>query len=442
MSEREIRVALAGFGTVGGAVIRLLQEEASRYREEIGVPLRLVAVLDRSIRRKDTSLIESSVVMTDSLDQFFQTPADIVVELIGGHEPANSIITTGLQQGKAVVTANKLLLAQHARRYFQLARDHNAYLGFEAAVAGGIPILRVLRRALFADRIVRLRGILNGTCNFILSEMSQSGRDFQNVLQEAQARGYAEADPWLDISGRDTADKLSILSLLAFGKTSQPEKIPTLGIQAISFVDFLYANKLDYTIKLLGVAERNGDDITLRVSPFLTHRRLPLAAISGALNAVEVTGAKLGSAMFTGRGAGGDPTAVSVVADILNAALWKQEAAPFYLQPVFHRDSAASDDAAAAAEPTITESTETYPFFLRFFVKDRTGIIAEVASTLARYEININSLWQEPWSDLTNLPFVITIEPTSFSTMQRALTELSQLEFNRVPPLALPMLNE
>ncbi|MCS6806777.1 MAG: homoserine dehydrogenase [Blastocatellia bacterium] len=439
MSEREIRVAIAGFGTVGQAVIRLLREEASRYREEIGVPLRLAVVLDRSIRRKDTRLLDSSVVMTDSLDQFFQTPADIVVELIGGHEPADSIITAGLQQGKAVVTANKLLLAQHARRYFQLARDHNAYLGFEAAVAGGIPILRVLRRALFADRIVRLRGILNGTCNFILSEMSQSGRDFQDVLKEAQARGYAEADPWLDISGRDTTDKLSILSLLAFGKTSQPEKIPTLGIQAISFVDFLYANKLDYTIKLLGVAQRNGDEITLRVSPFLTHRRLPLAAIGGALNAVEVTGNKLGSAMFTGRGAGGDPTAVSVVADILNAALWKQEAAPFYLQPVFHRDSAESPD---TADPATTESTEVYPFFLRFFVKDRTGIIAEVASILARHQININSLWQEPWPDLSNLPFVITIEPTLFSTMQRALAELSQLEFNRVPPLALPMLNE
>lgn len=439
MSEREIRVAIAGFGTVGQAVIQLLREEASRYREEIGVPLRLAAVLDRSIRRKDTRLLDSSVVMTDSLDQFFQTPADIVVELIGGHEPADSIITAGLQQGKAVVTANKLLLAQHARRYFQLARDHNAYLGFEAAVAGGIPILRVLRRALFADRIVRLRGILNGTCNFILSEMSQSGRDFQDVLKEAQARGYAEADPWLDISGRDTTDKLSILSLLAFGKTSQPEKIPTLGIQAISFVDFLYANKLDYTIKLLGVAQRNGDEITLRVSPFLTHRRLPLAAIGGALNAVEVTGNKLGSAMFTGRGAGGDPTAVSVVADILNAALWKQEAAPFYLQPVFHRDSTESPD---TADPAATGSTEVYPFFLRFFVKDRTGIIAEVASILARHQININSLWQEPWSDLSNLPFVITIEPTLFSTMQRALAELSQLEFNRVPPLALPMLNE
>jgi homoserine dehydrogenase len=439
MSDREIRVAVAGFGTVGKSVIRLLQEEASRYRDEIGVPLRLVAVLDRSYRRKDLSSIGSGVAVTDSVSEFLETPADIVVELVGGIDPADRIITTGLQQGKAVVTANKLLFAQHARRYFQFAREHNAYLGFEAAVAGGIPILRVLRRALFADRIIRLRGILNGTCNFILSEMGKTGRDFQDVLTEAQSLGYAEADPLLDISGRDAADKLSILGLLAFGKTRPPEQIPTLGIQAISSIDFLYADKLDYTIKLLGMAERNGDDVTLRVSPFLTHRRQPLAAISGALNAVEVTGTKLGSAMFTGRGAGGDPTAVSVVADILNAALWKQESAPFYLQPVFHREAGTESDATDSAT---AHSTEAYPFFLRFFVKDRTGIIAEVASTLARHDININSLWQEPWSDLANLPFVITIEPTLFSTMQRALAELSQLEFNTIPPLAVPMLNE
>jgi homoserine dehydrogenase len=467
MGTSEIRVALAGLGTVGTAVIRLLQGEEARYLDEIGVPLRLAVVLDRSYRQKDTSWIGPQVTVTDSLEEFLRTPADIVVELLGGTDPADQIITTGLQQRQAVVTANKLLLAKSAKRYFQLAREHNAYLGFEAAVAGGIPILRALRRALFADRIVRLRGILNGTCNFILSEMADSGRPFPDVLHEAQALGYAEADPWLDISGRDTADKLAILSLLAFGKSVDPEHIPTLGISMISPVDLVYARRLECTLRLLGVAERQGDAVFLRVSPFFVSKRLPLSAVSGVLNAVEVVGPRLGSTVFSGRGAGGDPTAVSVVADILNAALWKQGEAPFYLQPFFHRPPPAgksqipnsksqtnSNDLNSKSE-TCSErlelgardlefppaGAEVYPFYTRFFVKDRPGIIAAVASALARYEININSVWQEPWPDHANLPFVMTVEPTLFATMQQAISELSQLDFNNVPPLALPMLD-
>jgi len=477
MADREIRVALAGLGTVGAAVIRLLQEEETRYREEIGVPLRLTLILDRSYQRKDISWIGPAVRFTDSVEEFLETPADIVVELLGGADPADRIITTGLQQCKAVVTANKLLLAKSIRRYFQLALEHQSYLGFEAAVAGGIPILRVLRRALFADRIIRLRGILNGTCNFILSEMADSGRDFQDVLGQAQALGYAEADPGLDISGRDTADKLAILSWLAFGKSLASEHIPTLGISMISPVDLIYARRLDCAIRLLGVAERTGDAVSLRVSPFFVSQRLPLSAVSGVLNAVEVVGPRLGSTVFSGRGAGGDPTAVSVVADILNAALWRQGQAPFYLQPFFHRREppvwengrmgewesgktrmgewesgrvgdetnqlpfAHSPIPPFSSPPTPPLSQEVYPFYTRFFVKDRPGIIAAVASNLARHEININSVWQEPWSDHANLPFVMTVEPTLFSTMQTAIVELSQLDFNRVPPLALPILD-
>jgi homoserine dehydrogenase len=475
MRTSEIRVTVAGLGTVGTAVIRLLQEERARYREEIGVPLRVTLILDRSHQRKNLDWLEPPVKVTDSLEEFLKTPADIVVELIGGDEPANRIITAALTQGKAVVTANKLLLAKSARQYFQLATEHKAYLGFEAAVAGGIPILRVLRRALFADRLVQLRGILNGTCNFILTEMADSGRDFPEVLEEAQARGYAEADPLLDISGRDAADKLAILSLLAFGKSVDPEHIPTLGISTIAPIDFIHARKLDYTIKLLGVAERAGDGVRLRVSPFLIHQRLPLSAISGALNAVEVTGAKLGSAIFSGRGAGGDPTAVSVVADILNAALWKSGGMAFYLQPVLHRDipkaeggvsvvshqslAVSEEDATALSRGEFTlaakdqrpnpqsairnpQSTEAYPFYIRFFVKDRPGIIAAVASILARCQININSVHQEPWPDHSNLPFVMTVESTLFSTMQQAMSELSRLDFNNIPPVALPMLDQ
>lgn len=439
--SKEIYIALAGLGTVGTAVVRLLQEERSRYREKLGVPLRLVSILDRSYRRKETSWIDSSVKLTDSLDEFLGAPADIVVELIGGTEPADYIISTNLQRGKAVVTANKLLLAQSARRYFALAREHNAYLGFEAAVAGGIPILRVLRRSLLSDELIRLRGILNGTCNFILSEMAESGRPFQDVLREAQRRGYAEADPTLDISGRDTTDKLAILALFAFGHFITPDHIPTQGITAISPVDFSFARKFDCAIKLLGVAERIDHDLSLRVSPFLVSEHLTLSAVSGAFNAIEVTGARVGPILLSGKGAGGDPTAVSVAADILNAALWTQGERRFHFQPVLNcRTSDHADDGEGAPETPPLNAKETYPYYIRFFVKDRPGIIAAVASVLARWGINIRSVVQEPWSDPLNLPFVITVEPTRSSIMDKAVAEFRVLDFNRVPPLVLPIL--
>lgn len=432
MTPPEIRIALAGLGTVGTAVARLLQEDARRLREETGVPLHLSLIFDRSYRRKEIGWLAPQVQLTDSLDEFLRHPADIVVELIGGIEPAEEIITTALRKGKAVVTANKFLLAQAVHRYLTLAAQHKASLGFEAAVAGGIPIIRTLRHSLCADQIVRLRGILNGTCNFILSEMATSGRRYDDVLAEAQARGYAEADPTMDVSGRDTADKLALLCALAFGRALTPEQIPTTGITELTPVDFLYARRLDCAIKLIGLAERRDTQLAVRVSPFLVHKRLTLAAVSGALNAVEVTGARLGSILFSGPGAGGNPTAVSVVADIVNAALWKQGKGLF-LPPLL-----------APASPIEVGSgtDESYPFYIRFTVTDRPGIIAAVATILASWRISLDAVVQEPWQDRTHLPFVVTVEPTPFALMERAFAELRALDFNTSPPLLLPILSQ
>ena len=431
-SSSEIRVAVAGLGIVGSAVVRVLQDERKRYREELGVALRLVSILDRSYHRKDTSWIAQDVEITDSLEEFLKSPADIVVELIGGVDPAEEIVCTCLKQRKAVVTANKLLMARSGRRYFELAAGNNAFLGFEASVAGGIPIVRALRRSLFSDQIIRLRGILNGTCNFILTEMAKTGGDFQEVLAQAQTLGYAEADPELDISGRDTTDKLVILAALSFGKWIESDQIPTRGITEVRPVDMLYARKLNCTIKLLGIGEEKGDGACVRVSPFLIDDRLPLSKISGVLNAIEVTGANLEASVFSGRGAGGNPTAVSVVADILNAALWKLGVAAFHFCPIHATDSADSD--------ALSQEEERYPFYLRFFVKDRPGIIASLSRILADREINIDSVLQEKWPELSDLPFIITVEETAFSTLQEAVAEMAKLEFNNVPPLALPIL--
>ena len=439
----EVRVALAGLGTVGSGVVRLLFRELSRYRRSLRVELKLVSILDRSYQRKDTSWIGGEVQITDSLSQFLAIPADVLVELLGDTDPADEIIRKGLSSQKAVVTANKLLMARHGEEYLRLARQKNAYLGFEASVAGGIPVVRVLRRSLISDQLMRIRGILNGTCNFILSEMCQHGQEYQDALARAQSLGYAESDPTLDVSGGDTADKLAILSTICFRQGILPHQVPTHGITEVTPVDFLYAGRLDATIKLLGVAMHTDGHLSLRVSPFLIKNSMPLANISGVLNAVEIEGATLGSVVLSGRGAGANPTAVSVVSDILNAALWKKSA-----QKPGGALSQAGDPVGGSQEADpdpdliISEQHERYPFYIRFFVKDSPGIISALSSVLAEREINIDSILQESWPNRANLPFIITVEATHFSGVRKAVAEMAKFEFNCIPPVALPMLVE
>ncbi len=423
------RIALAGLGTVGRAVVRQLKEDSARLQKTSGSNLELSLILDRSHHKKDLSTLAPGVAVTDSIDEFLASPADIIVELIGGTDPADRIIREGLQKQKAVVTANKQLMAESGNQYLELAEKREAYLGFEASVAGGIPILRLLRRSLVADRILSIRGILNGTCNFILSEMAETEREFGDVLAQAQELGYAEANPSLDVSGRDTADKLTILAALAFGRWAKPEQLATQGISEIDPVDFLYANRMGTTIRMLGVASLGEKNVSMWVSPFLIDKKLTLSKISGVVNAVEVTGARLGSALFSGEGAGGNPTAVSVVADILNAARWRQG------KTVFTAPSADNNASAEDFSPL-----ESWPFYIRFFIRDQPGIIATLAEILARHKINIDSVLQESWHERDNLPFVISVDPTPLPALERALAEIKSLDFINTPPLALPIL--
>ena len=431
------RVALAGLGTVGGAVIRLLQEESTRLRRLMGAELDLAVVFDRSYKNKDVSWLQPPTRLTDSIDEFLASPADIVVELLGGEEPSGRILRESLQGQKAVVTANKQLMAASGGAYLELAEKSRAYLGFEASVAGGIPILRTLRRSLIADRILSVRGILNGTCNFILSEMAESGRGQAEILAQAQSLGFAEADPWLDVSGRDTADKLVILAALAFGRWARPEKLTPRGILEIDPVDFLYAERLGTTIRMLGVAQRSEKHLSLWVSPFLVDRRLTLSKISGVVNAVEVTGARLGSALFSGQGAGGDPTAVSVVGDILNAARWRQGETVFTAPRVEDPEAFSTSANAGGSDYAPRDS---FPFYLRLFVEDRPGIIARLAHILASHNINIDSVLQESWAERARLPFVISVDPTPLATIEKAVTEMRSLDFMQAPPVLLPIL--
>ena len=428
---RRLRVAVAGLGTVGRAVIRLLQDDRARLHRQIGTELDLTTVFDRSHKTKDVSWLPSTTRLTDSVEEFLASPADIVVELIGGEQPADRIIKEGLSQKRAVVTANKQLMAAHGASYLELAEKNRAYLGFEASVAGGIPILRTLRRSLLADRIVSIRGILNGTCNFILSEMAESRRGQAEVLAQAQALGFAEADPMLDVSGRDTADKLVILVALAFGHWARPDQLMMRGITEIDPVDFLYAKRLGATIRMLGVAQSSDGHVSMWVSPCLVDEHLTLSKISGVVNAVEITGARLGPTLFSGPGAGGDPTAVSVVGDIMNAARWWQGETVFTAPRVDDRTANQGGDYGPR---------DRLPFYLRFLVEDRPGIIARLAHILASHEINIDSVLQESWTERQRLPFVISVDPTLHATIEMAVAEMNSLDFVLAPPVVLPIL--
>ena len=430
-TAEEVSVALAGFGTVGSAVVRLLQEESSRLHRQLGIRCRLKTILDRSYRTKDLGWVGPDIRLTDSVEDFLADRSDIVVELLGGTDPADEIIRQSLKRGKAVVTANKFLFARSGSRYIELAVKHHAFLGCEASVAGGIPILRALRQSLLGDRILTIRGILNGTCNFILSEMEESGKDFGESLKQAQERGYAEADPTLDISGQDAADKLTILGALSFGRWVPPDEIPTRGISEIDMIDFTYARRFHSTIRLLAVAERRNGTLTMRVGPFLIDNRLPLSKLKGVLNGVEVTGARLGSTLFSGPGAGGDPTAVSVVSDILDASLWRKGAAAF-------RYPSSTVDSDGSDQPT--NGTDSYPFYIRFFVQNQPGVVARLTEILARHEINVDSVLQESGAENSEHSFVVSVESTPYSRLLRALADLGKPDFNRAPPLALPIL--
>ena len=428
-----VRVSLAGLGTVGRGVVRLLEEEAPRYRERFGIDLELGMILDRSYQKKDTSWISSEVSFTDSLDEFLTAPSEVVVELIGGVGLADRIIRSALRDSKSVVTANKALMALHGTDYLKLAAEADSYLGFEASVAGGIPIIQVINHSLSSDQVLGVRGILNGTCNFILSAMANGQTDYKDALAEAQSLGYAESDPTLDVCGGDARDKLAILSTLCFHAAIDPEKIPTQGIEEVNAVDFVYAQKIDSTIKLLGVATARDDQLCLRVGPFLVDNNLLLSRIAGVLNAVEVMGATVGPVLLSGSGAGEGPTAVSVLADVLRAAQQGNGAASTLLS---------SGETGDLDIVLGGEEEETYPFYLRFFVKDRPGIIATLTRILAQRNINIDLVLQESWSDRSNFPFVITVEPTRFSSMQEAVEEMKTLDFNCVDPLVLPILKE
>jgi homoserine dehydrogenase len=412
-ARRPLRIALFGFGTVGSSVARILSESNPDV-------LKLTHVFNRSVSRKRVEWVPADVVWTEDAEAVLNSNADVIVELVGGLDPAGNWVRRALDAGKSVVTANKKLIAFHGIELERLAAAKGGHLKYGAAVAGGIPVIPGLEQGLAGDRIERIEGILNGTCNFILSKMDM-GAEYATVLAEAQAKGYAEADPTEDVGGFDARAKLAILMRLALRVVVDPEEIKPQAITAVSAVDFSYARDLGCTIRQIARAHRTNGSLAATVAPMLVDLRSPLAWSRGTENMVVFTGHYGGDVVFSGHGAGGHPTAVAVVSDLLALAHDSR------------RVEIPSVPARLGAEFEV-------PHYIRFTVNDRPGIVAEITGVLAREHINIRAIVQKPGYPAHALPFVVTVEPCKSSAMEGALGVIGKMDCHISDPLDLQML--
>lgn len=419
------KIAIAGLGTVGGGVVKALAARGEELSRRAGRTLEIIAV---SARDKKKARDFAVTGWTDDVLSLAKGDADVVVELIGGEEGiARQLVETALANGKHVVTANKALLAKHGLALAQLAEKNKVTLKFEAAAAGGIPIVKALREGLIAHGVDAVKGILNGTCNYILTEMESSGRAFDDVLKEAQAKGYAEADPTLDVGGGDTAHKLALLAAIAFGTAPNLDAVAVEGIQHITPDDIAFASEFGFRIKLLGVARRVDGKIDQRVNPAMVRVRSALANVGGAANGVSVDAGEAGTFFFSGRGAGEAPTASAVIADIVEAACGAPS--PVFGRPVADLKPMTPADGKAAVSP----------WYLRFEVLDVPGVLASIAGNLAEAGVSIESMIQRVRAPGAPVAIVMITHETSQASVERALKAIGASDKVRGRPCMIPM---
>ena len=412
-----LRIAVAGLGTVGSGVLRLLRTQHDLLSVRAGRPIEVVAVSARDRGKPRDNDLSACRWLDDPVGLASAPDVDVVVELMGGDEgPARKLVEAALTNGKSVVTANKALLARHGVALARLAEANDVTLAYEASVCGGIPIIKGLREGLAANAISELHGILNGTCNYILSQMRDTGRAFDEVLAEAQALGYAEADPSFDIDGIDTAHKLAILTAVAFGAEVDLPSVHIEGIRHIGALDITYADELGYAIKLLGIARRTEDGIEQRVHPCMVPKGAAIAAADGVYNAVVAQGDFADKVNFVGRGAGGGPTASAVVADLIDIA--RGNRVPVFGVPV--------DRLLTVASRPIERRFGAY--YLRLMVIDKPGVIADVAAALRDHQVSLESVLQRLRAPGDNVPVVLTTHETQEANMTAAVAQIAALE--------------
>ncbi len=420
------RLGLLGCGTVGGGVIQLLRANAEYLAQTVGAPLEVARVLVRDPAKERVPELDRALVTTDPEAVLGDASIDVFVEVMGGVDPARGYVERAMRAGRSVVTANKMLLALHGPALLDLAVEKGVDLAFEGSVGGGIPVIRVLRDALASDWVIRLEGIVNGTCNYMLTRMREAGLGFDEAVREAQAKGYAEADPGLDVDGHDAAHKLVVLAILAFGARVDAARVPTEGIRAVAPIDHRFAERFGFTIKHLAIGRDHGDAIELRVHPALVPRDTPLANVNGVLNAIALEGRALGPCLLSGRGAGDMPTAVSVVADVLDVAR--------------ARRSGFAGTATRAIQmqkrPLLPLGDARARYYLHFLVHDRPGVLARLAGALGDAGVSIEQMVQEGGGGSSGVPvdIVLLTHEARERDLTRALDVIAHSGVAAAPP--------
>lgn len=419
--DKAIRVGLIGFGTIGTGVVKLLQRNRGAIATKLGASLDLVRIADIDTRRDRGVRLKRGVLVGDARRILDDPSIDVVVELMGGTKTARQFVLDAIARKKDVVTANKALLAVHGREVFPAAERAGVELRFEASVGGGIPIIRTLKEALAGDRNRAIYGIVNGTCNYILSRMSGEGREFGDVLKEAQADGLAEADPSFDVDGIDAAHKLTLLIQLAFGRRVEFGDVPTEGIRQITQLDIQFAREFGFVIKSLAIAKDHGDRIEARVHPTMVPRQHVLADVNGALNAIVVDGEALGPSMYLGYGAGMLPTATAVVADLIDVARNRLRGCRGRVPPLGYP---AAGQKRARVQPLDELEGE---YYLRFMVIDRPNVLAKISGILGERGISIGAVIQKGREHGGPVPIVIRTHHAREQELRRALRKIDRL---------------
>jgi homoserine dehydrogenase len=420
---KPVKVGLMGLGTVGGGTFNVLSRNAEEITRRVGREISVSHVAAREYNADNLASLDNTIVTDDAFKLVNDPEIDIVVELIGGYEPARELVLQAIKNGKHVVTANKALIAMHGNEIFKAAQEKGVMVAFEAAVAGGIPIIKAIREGLAANRIHWIAGIINGTGNFILTEMRDKGRDFADVLAEAQALGYAEADPTFDVEGIDAAHKLCILGSIAFGIPLQFDKVYTEGISKITRDDVNYAEELGYRIKHLGITRRVEKGIEMRVHPTLIPERRLIANVNGVMNAVLVQADAVGPTLYYGAGAGSEPTASAVVADIIDVARVLTVDSENRVPHLAFQTNAMTD-----TQVLDMDEVET-AYYLRLQAKDQPGVLAEVTRILADHNISIEAITQkEPPDGVTDVPIIMLTHQVAEKNMNDAINEIEALD--------------
>ena len=419
---KSINIGLLGFGTVGTGVIKILQQNSGVIEKRLGAKLNLKWIADLDIERDRGVRVDKNILTKDANKVLNDPEVNIVIELIGGYEPAKSFILQALKNKKHVVTANKALLAKNGSEIFETASKNNVDIGFEASVGGGIPIIRAIKEGFTANNIQSVYGIVNGTCNYILSKMSDEGRPFNEVLKEAQALGFAEANPSLDIDGIDSAHKVTILASLCFGVRVDFDKVYTEGISRITPIDINFAREFGYRIKLLAITKRSGNEIEVRVHPTMVKEDNPISKVNGVLNAIEIIGDAVGENMLIGRGAGDMPTGSAIVGDVIEISRNILNGGVNRVSPLSFLPKYIEDAKIKSIDNIISE------YYIRFSVLDKPGVLSKISGILGNNSISISSVIQKGRGEKGGVPLVVMTHSAKEKDIQKALSEIDKLD--------------